>query len=173
MKFIFVAPIPASSGNMAGSSLRLVSENLLESALAEFEAQSREESVTISNEAVVGFLDSVEALYNKKVELNKHLARAYFSLMCARKNDVHKFSVEDAREEIEASVRLQNDRQGGAGWVHIERDIDHLESLSLLNGLPGARLRSCQREFRKALDLVIEVDRLTREVEAEIARRKR
>ena len=169
MKFIFVAPIPASSGNMAGSSLRLVSENLLESALAEFEAQSREESVTISNEVVV---DSVEALYNKKVELNKHLARAYFSLMCARKNDVHKFSVEDAREEIEASVRLQNDRQGGAGWVHIERDIDHLESLSLLNGLPGARLRSCQREFRKALDLVIEVDRLTREVEAEIGEKK-
>ena len=172
MKFIFVAPIPASSGNMAGSSLRLVSENLLESALAEFEAQSREESVTISNEAVVGFLDSVEALYNKKVELNKHLARAYFSLMCARKNDVHKFSVEDAREEIEASVRLQNDRQGGAGWVHIER-ILIIWSPFLLNGLPGARLRSCQREFRKALDLVIEVDRLTREVEAEIARRKR
>jgi hypothetical protein len=160
------------SDNVVRSQLKIASDDLLESALAKFEAQKIGDSVTKSNAILMGILDSVEALYNKKEELNKHLAASYFSLMCARKSHLHKLSIEDAREEIEAGVRLQEVREEGAGWVQMEGNVDDLESLCLLSGLPSAKLRSCQREFQKALDMVMEVDRLTREVEAQIASKK-
>lgn len=152
------------------SPVKAASDDLLASALRDFELNRGDDDSVKSNAKIVGLLNSVEALYSMKVELHKKLAAAYFSLTYAQRNEVHKTSIEDAREEIEAGVRLK-ESHATLGWVQIERDVKDLESLSLLSGLPSAKLRSCQKEFHEALDMVIEVDRLTREVEAELAKK--
>ncbi len=150
------------------SPVKAASDELLNSALRNFELSRGDDDSVKSNAKVIGLLDSVEALYSKKVELHKKLAAAYLSLTYAQRNEVHKTSIEDAKEEIEAGVRL---KESHAGWVQMERDVEDLKSLSLLSGLPSAKLRSCQKEFHEALDMVIEVDRRTREVEAELAKK--
>ena len=152
------------------SPMKAASDDLLAAALRDFEINRGDDNSVKSNAKVIGLLNSVEALYSKKVELHKKLATAYFSLTNAQRNEVHKTSIEDVREEIEAGVRLK-ESHATLGWVQIERDVDDLESLSLLSGLPSAKLRSSQKEFHQALDMVIEVDRLTREVEAELAKK--
>lgn len=171
---------PSSDPSKAGTSIlmKAASDELLESVLRDFESEKTPSGMSNgtakSNSSLVDLLDQVQALYEKKKELNKRLQVAIFDLTYAQKYQTHGLSIEDAREDIEASVRIKTavDQDGEKYWVKVESNSDDavndLESLSILNGLPNLKLRKAQKEFREALNMSFEVSRLTMKLEEEL-----
>lgn len=125
-------------------------DTLLKHALEVFEEEAarKQKEGTNNNAKVVALLEGVEEYYKSRKEANEALGKAHFKLALAQKNNRHKLSIDDIREEISPTFFIGSENGSR------EASID-LDSLSLLSGLPSIEMRVAQKEFKKALTLLV------------------
>ena len=123
-------------------------DTLLKHALEVFEEEAarKQKEGTNNNAKVVALLEGVEEYYKSRKEANEALGKAHFKLALAQKNNRHKLSIDDMREEISPTFFIGS--ENGSALID-------LDSLSLLSGLPSIEMRVAQKEFKKALTLLV------------------
>jgi hypothetical protein len=129
--------------------MKEASDALLQKALDLYESDKKNGGGN-ENAKVMQCLEGVERYYKSRKEANEALGKARFRLALAQKNSMHKLSIDDMREEITPTFRI--DCEGGDGNGNASIDVD---SLSLLSGLPSTEMRVAQKEFKKTLSLLV------------------
>ena len=137
------------------SQMKKHSDELLQHALEVFELERNPSNKRESKNAeVVHVLESAQEYYKMRKDANEALGKSYFKLALAQKNSIHKLGVDDMREEILPTFRIKSRGEEYDDNANDNTSMD-LDSLSLLSGLPSIEMRRAQREFKKALRLLV------------------
>ncbi len=119
---------------------------------------------SVNNAEILAVLDGCDSYAKNHLLLKKHLSDGIFNLSKSRKNGALVASADDMRDEFDATFLVEQEKEY-ADFEKVELEGD---SILLLSGMPPPALKIAQKDFRNAVDVVLELARLVQTIRRDL-----